>query len=436
MISESAVFQALLEQREEVKNFKLHSLCSRFEEQFFEWDSSMAQVVIGVRRSGKSTLCHKVLLEHGVNYGYIDFNDDRLASVKTEDLNVLLGVVYQLYGTDINYLFLDELQDVEGWHLFVNRLLRQGMHIFLTGSNARLLSSELSTYLTGRYNEIRLFPFSFNEVCNYKQIDVKSKTTKADAERKSLFSTYLVEGGFPELSSIRQQQNKRVYIESLIEIIITKDVAKRFKIRNIEGLRRIAHHLINNNCQEIITEQLSEVSNIASPTTLQKYVSYLSQAFLIQPIHKYSYKSRERISKTKSYVIDLGIIANRDNALVGNDLGWRLESAVYIELLRRFHSMADDIYYYKPTTRSKEVDFVVCRQSRVLELIQVAYSLNDEKTLNRELSSLLQASRSLNCTNLTLITLDASRDYHQADITIHICNAVEWFLLPSRQNNL
>lgn len=159
----------------------------------------MAQVVIGVRRSGKSTLCHKVLLEHGIRYGYVNLDDDRLLGMKAEDLNTVLSCVYQLYGTDIPYLFLDEIQDVDGWHLFVNRLLRSKMRIFVTGSNAKLLSSELATHLTGRYNEIRLFPFSLAEYCTFHQIDTSSITTKADASRKSAFKDYIVTGGFPEL---------------------------------------------------------------------------------------------------------------------------------------------------------------------------------------------------------------------------------------------
>ena len=124
-----------------------------------------------MRRSGKSTLCHKVLLEHVIRYGYVNLDDDRLlGGIKAEDLNTVLSCVYQLYGTDIPYLFLDEIQDVDGWHLFVNRLLRSKMKIFVTGSNAKLLSSELATHLTGRYNEIGLFPFSFAEYCTFHQI--------------------------------------------------------------------------------------------------------------------------------------------------------------------------------------------------------------------------------------------------------------------------
>ncbi len=192
-------YDELAEQKEYVEGYDPKRWVARSEESLFEFDSPLAQVIIGVRRSGKSTLCHKVLLEHGVRYGYANFDDDRLANLQTEDLNTVLSCIYQIYGTDIQYVFLDEIQDVEGWHLFVNRLLRSNLHIVVTGSNAKLLSGELATHLTGRYNEIRLFPFSFREYCVYHRVDTTGLTTKAEAERKRAFIEYITNGGFPEM---------------------------------------------------------------------------------------------------------------------------------------------------------------------------------------------------------------------------------------------
>lgn len=177
-MDEKLILQVLAEQKEYVENYQPSKWVDRNEERLFEFDSTLAQVIIGVRRSGKSTLCHKVLLEHQVKYGYANFDDDRLAKLRVEDLNTVLSCIYQIYGTDIKYIFLDEVQDVEGWHLFVNRLLRTNLHVVVTGSNAKLLSGELATHLTGRYNEIHLFPFSFREYCNYHQLDTKGITTR------------------------------------------------------------------------------------------------------------------------------------------------------------------------------------------------------------------------------------------------------------------
>lgn len=424
MMNEKIILQVLTEQQEEIKGYRPQKWVTRKEESLFEFDTNMAQVVIGVRRSGKSTICHKVLLERGIKYGYVNLDDDRLANMQVEDLNTMLSCIYQIYGTDIPYLVLDEIQNVDGWYLFVNRLLRTSLKIFVTGSNAKLLSGELATHLTGRYNEIHLYPFSFSEYCRYHKIDTESITTKADAERKRAFMDYIHDGGFPEMQGLR---NKKAYVQSLIEAILRKDIQKRFKIRDIESLRKLAHHLINNVCQEVKFDELSEILGIADKTA-KKYVDYLSQAFLVQMLTRHSFKSKERIRNQKAYIVDSGLQGNRDNALAPENMGWRLENVVYIELLRRCAHLYQDVYYYKPTPRAKEIDFVVCDQNKVVELIQVAYEIDNQKSFERETSSLVKASDALSCNNLTLIAFSDTRDVEVNDKTIHIISALDWLL--------
>lgn len=424
MVSEKIILQVLAEQKEELSNYRTQNWISRKEESLFEFDSTLAQVVIGVRRSGKSTLCHKALQGQGIKYAYVNLDDDRLARLQTEDLNTVLSCVYQLYGTDISYLFLDEIQNVDGWYLFVNRLLRTDMHVFVTGSNAKLLSGELATHLTGRYNEIRLFPFSFSEYCLYHKVDVAGITTKAEAERKIAFMNYINEGGFPEMQGMR---NKRAYVKSLIEAILQKDIQKRFKIRNIDSIRKIANHLIDNSCLEMNYGELSKVFGL-SDKTIQKYISYLQQAFLIQSLAKHSYKSMERICGSKAYIVDLGLQNNRENALAAENIGWRLENIVFIELLRRCSNEYLDVYYYKPGPKDKEVDFVVCDKSKSLELIQVAYDIDSPKAFKRETSALVAASAPLRCEQLTLIAFAETRDVEIDGKTIHIKSAIDWLL--------
>ncbi len=426
MVEEKIILQVLSEQQEYVQNYNPQKWVGRFEESLFELNSPLAQVVIGVRRSGKSTLCHKVLLENHLKYGYANFDDDRLAKLQTEDLNTVLSCIYQVYGTDIEYIFLDEIQNVEGWHLFVNRLLRSQLHVIVTGSNAKLLSGELATHLTGRYNEIHLFPFSFYEYCQFHHIELARITTKADAERKRAFMDYVANGGFPELQNLR---NKRGYVQSLMEAIVTKDIKRRFNIRNVDALRKIANHLINNVCQEINYDDLAKTLGL-SDVTIKKYVDYLRQAFLIQLLTKHSFKSRERMRKAKAYIVDPGLQNNRDNSFVPGNIGWRLENVIYIELLRRCSNNFFDIYYYKETPRSKEVDFVVCNQDRAVELIQVAYDIEAKKTFKRETNSLLSASATLRCDKLTLIAFTQTRNYEAGGKCIHIVSAIEWLLRP------
>lgn len=424
MTNEKIIQQVLTEQQEYVSNYNTKMWVNRKEENLFEFDSSLAQVVIGVRRSGKSTICHKVLSEKSIKYAYINFDDDRLANITAEDLNNVLSCIYQIYGTNIKYIFFDEIQNVDGWHLFVNRLLRNNMHIFITGSNAKLLSGELATHLTGRYNEIHLFPFSFAEYCIFNKIDMHSITTKADANRKRAFMEYINIGGFPEMQTLR---NKRGYVQSLIEAIVTKDIQKRFNIRNVDALRKTTHHLINNACQEVNYKQIAKLLGLTDNTT-KKYVDYLRQAFLIQILTKYSYKSKERIRNTKAYIVDSGLQNNRENSFAPENIGWRLENVVYIELLRRCANNFLDIYYYKSNPRAKEVDFVICNQNKAIKLIQVAYDIDNEKTFNREINALINASIELNCDNLYLIAFSNTQNIELHGKTIHIVSAIEWLL--------
>ncbi len=373
MIDVDVILQVLEEQRE--------LWVRRSEEQFFEFDSQLAQVVIGVRRSGKSTLCHKVLKERGVAYAYVSFDDDRLVGMQTNELNTLLRCLYQIYGVEIQYVFFDEIQNVEGWHIFVNRLLRSGLRVFITGSNAKLLSGELATHLTGRYNEIRLFPFSFAEYCAYHNIDTKSITTKADAIRRNAFMQYINDGGFPEVQALN---NKRGYMQSLLDAVLQKDIQQRFRIRNVDILRKTTYQLISTPCQCINYDELSEIFTV-SDKTLRNYVDYLRQAFLVQLLPKFSFKSKERIVGEKTYLVDTGLENNRDYSMAAENSGWRLENVIYIELLRRCSNKYLDVYYYKPTTNSKEIDFVVCNQNKPQELIQVAYDISQKHSTGRSL---------------------------------------------------
>lgn len=426
MVSENTIIQVLAEQKEEAEGYLSKNWVDRREECLFEFDSSMAQIVIGVRRSGKSTLCHKVLRDRGVRYAYVNLDDDRLAELQTADLNTVLSCVYQLYGSDVPYLFLDEIQNVDGWYLFVNRLLRTNMHIFITGSNAKLLSGELATHLTGRYNEIRLFPFSFAEYCQYHSVDTKGVTTKADAERKRAFLDYIRDGGFPEMQNLR---NKRGYVESLMEAIVLKDIQTRFRIRNIDALRKIAHHLISNSCQEVNYDELSKLLGL-SDKTVQRYVSYLQQTFLVCQLMRHSLKSKERMRGAKSYCIDPGLLNNRENSMAAENIGWRLENAVFVELLRRCANDYLDIYYYRPIAKGKEVDFVVCDKNRAQMLVQVSYDIDAPKTFKRETSALAAAASALDCENLLLIAFAESRDVEIEGRTIHIRSAIDWMLAP------
>jgi len=411
--------QVLLDQQKEKNGILLESLTPRREEVYFDLNSQLAQIVIGVRRSGKSTICHKILKQSNINYAYVNFDDERLYNLKTEDLNAVLEALYMVYG-DFKYLFCDEIQNIPSWFLFVNRLLRQKIRLIITGSNAKLLSSELSTHLTGRYNQIELFPFSFSEILEYKNIPADDDSTLGIARRKFAFEEYMSQGGFPELFEVK---NKKVYIRNLFSSIIERDIKQRFSVRYSESLRKMADYLTDTPCSEINYKSLAKQFSFGSAHTAENYVSYLRQAYLLIGLRKFSFKSRERIRNEKNYVIDTALISTAKEGFSEQNFGWRLENIVCIELFRRRNQTLNDVYYHK---NGYEVDFVLVSDSKVIELIQVSVDISAQKTFNREVNALLRAAEELHCSNLTLITLNENRIYTTDKQLINIVSILKW----------
>ncbi len=396
---EKRILESVLsDQAEELARKKSKWFCQRKEEDQIDLESPQAQVVIGVRRSGKSTLCYNVLTRKKLKFAYVNFDDERLINLKSEDLNDILEVLYKIYG-DFQYLFLDEIQNIPEWYLFVNRLLRRQIHILITGSNAKLLSGELATHLTGRHHTISLYPFSFSEYCMWKQVDMHSMSTRAVAARRAAFDDYLKQGGFPELQAVK---NDRDYINNLVENILKRDIEQRFKVVHVSSFEQMVQHLLNVAPTIIVDKSLQELFGFKSRHTAKNYVDYLKQAYLLVGLHKYSSKSRQRVIGEKVYPIDVALMNKRVDSFAQENLGWRLETIVYLELLRRYRSQGWDIYYY--SDRSGECDFVVCNGSEAVLAIQVAYDISSEKTRKREISGLLLAAQKTGCKNLLLLT--------------------------------
>ena len=417
----SDIEKVLLEQQDELEALEGEVLIHRPEEDLINLKSKLAQVVIGVRRSGKSTLCFNALRKAGVHYAYANFDDERLEELKTNDLDNVLQTLYKIYGK-FDYLFLDEIQNIDGWPLFVNRLLRQRIHILITGSNAKLLSSELATHLTGRHHKIELFPFSFKDWCSIKGVEYTRLTTKNKGLLSKAYDEYFHQGGFPEL--ISGEENPREYISTLIDNIISQDIKKRYKIRNIDALKRLTHHILNETPALIIKDTLQNIIGIKSERTLGNYLMYLNQTYLISTISKYSSRSRERARNEKSYAIDVAFMDKRDNAFSGENLGWRLETIVYLELLRRKAGTDNDIYYYQG--RSAETDFVVCDGNKTLAVYQVSYDISNEKTRKREIKGCIAGAKATKCDNIFLITDHESDIIEEDGYTIQVVPIWEW----------
>lgn len=388
----------LTDQQEELEARCKDYLCHREEEKLIDLKSPQAQVVIGVRRSGKSTLCFQALESADVKYAYADFDDERLQGIDAGQLNELLEVLYKIYG-DFEYLFLDEIQDVDGWHLFVNRMLRKKMHVVITGSNAKLLSSELATHLAGRAKEIHLYPFSFAEYCAMKGIDTERQSTKAEGIRRAAFDEYMRHGGFPELLSI---SDKRAYVSALVDNILKRDIEQRYNISYKAAFEQLAQHLLNVSPTSIVTTDLADTFHIKSEHTVKNYLAYLRQAFILIGIRKYTAKSKVRVTQEKVYAVDVALMNQRADAFAGDNLGWRLKTVVLLHLMKRCKQNGWDLYYLKE--RSGECDFIVCSGKTVMQAIQVSYDTAAEKTRKREINGLLLANRRTQCEDLLLLT--------------------------------
>lgn len=412
----------LLEQKEEFLINLNEQWCYRPEEELVDLDSKLAQVIIGIRRSGKSTLCFNVIKKSGEKFAYVNFDDERFANITSDDLNSILECLYKIYG-DFNHLFIDEIQNIDEWFLFINRLLRTGMHVLMTGSNAKLLSGELATHLTGRHMKVELFPFSFSEYCDYKKHSIAHGTTKEKGLLQGAFDEYLHDGGFPELLN---EKRKQTYINTLVDSIVKKDIEQRYSVKYKAAFENITNHLLNNAPSKINYSDLQNQFGLKSDHTAENYVNYSKNAYLICGLHKYSAKSKIRIRDEKAYAVDVALMNNRENAFAGENLGWRLETIVYIELLRRYRPLECDIYYYDET--AGEADFVVCRGNSVLQIIQVSYDISNPKTFKREVKGLLLASGKTGCNNLLLITDSEERSITVDGKDIAIVPAYSWLV--------
>ena len=407
---------ALLDQKEELEALRNKSFSYREEERMINLESSLAQVVIGVRRSGKSTLCFNALERSKVSYAYVNFDDENLIDLSVKDMNNVLQVLYSIYG-DFTHLFFDEIQNIEGWHLFVNRMLRKGIHVLLTGSNSKLLSGELASHLTGRHHTIELLPFSFKDWCSYNGIAMAPLTTKNKGLLMGAFDKYLHQGGFPELLVEPDHTN---YIESLFHDIITQDIRKRFKVKYIDSLERLARHLLNISPAVIVKDKLQKQFGFKSHHTLGNYLSYLTQTYLLCKVSKYSSKSKERSVAEKVYAIDVAFMNKRENAFAGDNLGWRLETVVYLELRRRIKTAEEDIYYFD--NGNTEADFIVCSGSKVMGIYQVAYDIENPRTRRREINGAVAAAKHTKCSNVFILT-----DHHSETI---VSNGIEIKAMP------
>lgn len=370
-------------------------------------NKNIIKVISGIRRCGKSTILQQIiqdLKEDGIkdeNIILINFELRRYFHIKTiTQLDELINDLVK-NKSEKNYLLFDEIQEVENWEKLINSYLaEENYDIYITGSNAKLLSGELSTYLTGRFVEIRIYPFSFLEFLDYKKIDYER------FDKEELFKEYLKYGGMP--SALEFQENEKIqYLTDLYNSIILKDIVKRNEIRDIDLLDRIIQYVMANIGQTFsansIVKYLKKNKVSVSVNTIYNYLSYIEEACLINKVKRENIIGKKILNHSeKFYLVDQGF----REAIYGNnekDIGQTLENIVYIELLRRGYNVTIGKF------RDKELDFV-CKKGEKIIYIQVSYILSENNTVQREFEPLLKIQDNYPKYVITMDRFDRSQD--------------------------
>ncbi len=335
-------------------------------------------IVSGIRRCGKSTLL-KNNRDKSNSY-YVNFDDDRFFHFQITDFQKMLELLQELYG-EKNIFYFDEIQNIVGWERFVRRLRDTNKKVYISGSNAEMLSRELGTHLTGRYIQLDLFPFSFKEFLKFKneKFDLNKLTSAKKIKLKRLFNEYLKLGGFPEYLKNKKQE----YLRDLYQSILYKDIITRYKITE-KALKEVTFFVTSNIGKEISFNQLKKLTGFSSATTIKEYFEYLKNSYLVFLINRYDSSLKKQIySNKKAYFIDVAL-ANIIGFRTSKDKGRLIENIVFLQLKRK----NKEIYFHK---NKKECDFLIKKGIKIIQAIQVTQTLQNEETKKREIEGLLEA---------------------------------------------
>lgn len=383
-------------------------------------DNPMIKLITGPRRIGKST--YALLMLQGKSFAYLNFDDNLLLSAWDEELVMrTLDEVYPNY----EFLLLDEVQNLKDWDVWVSKLYRRGKNLVITGSNAKMLSSEMATVLTGRYLQVEMLPFSLTETIEWKGANINSISNAKQAEAVAIADDYLRNGGYPE--TIDMRSITRNYLSTLFDSIIWKDVAKRHNIRNITDLNNIALYLLSSFCNPLSANDIAKELSMTSVTTTRKFMDYLHEPYLFYYLPRFNNKLKlMKKAASKVYVIDNGFVAAKAFNLSEN-LGRLLENEVFVELLRQGYQVETSLFYYR-SRNNREVDFVTRQGTHINQLIQVCYDMTSPKTEKREVNSLIECARELKCNNLLIITNNEEREIHTDGYNIKVIPFIKYGL--------
>lgn len=364
-------------------------------------NSSLIKLITGPRRVGKST--QALLMLRDKNFAYLNF--DNYSLLEAWDANLVMRMLDDVYP-GYEYILLDEVQNLDGWDLWVSELYRLGKNLVITGSNARMLSSEMATVLTGKYLQVEMLPFSLEEFFDWNKLDLHMLKPEDITNSFVLTDDYLRNGGYPEVVASRQLT--RSYLDTLFDSIIWKDVAKRHNVRNVTDLNNLAMYLVSNFCNPVSANDLTTELGFSSVNTTKKYMDYLHEPYLFYYLSRYNNKlTLMKKAPRKVYVVDNGFVASKAFS-VSDNLGRLLENQVFIELVRRGYDVERTMFYYR-SRNDKEVDFVLRKGAHTERLVQVCYDMRNPKTEKREVDSIVECAGELKCDNLVIVTNNDKR---------------------------
>lgn len=386
-------------------------------------------VLVGVRRSGKSyMLYHQIqqLLREGKQWSdmlYLNFEDERLENFTAEDFNHLLECHQEMYGKR-PMLFLDEIQNIDHWEKFARRMADANYTIYITGSNAKMLSGEINTTLGGRFLTHEVYPYSFKEYANVHRVALSENEllfTEGRSAAVKCFNEYLHDGGLPASALMPVKRN---YLSSVFQKIYLGDIIARNKITNVTGIRVLIRKIAESVCRPIsfnrINNLLSSVGGKLSLATTIKYVEYCEDAWLLLRLKNYASCLADKESNCKYYFIDNGIL---NLFLIDKDT-MLLENMVALQLFRIYGHDADNerVFFYND---NYEVDFYMPDEELA---IQVCYSLRDEETLSREMEALKKLPKRLACRRRIILTFDEETSFTDQHGIIEVIPVWKWML--------
>lgn len=364
-----------------------------------------ASIITGMRRVGKSTLLRQIAKYRDYkNVLYLNFDDIRLSAFDKDDFVRLYN---EILDSTAHELFFDEIQLIAGWEMFIHQLLRENYVVYISGSNAAMLSTDLGTHLTGRHISSELFPFSYQEFLTFLK---KKRSTDT-------FFDYLLTGGIPEYVKTREYK----ILSSLLDDVLVRDIAVNKGVKNVMALRQLAVYLLTNTSRLFSANKLTAVCGVNSATTVLEYISYMKDAYLLDSIGMYnnSLQATARNPK-KVYAYDTGLV-NSLSMSKSPDYGRLLENLVFIRLRHDYDT--SHIFYGQG---NGECDFITTdNENKSVDAIQVCYDLNDDN-FKREMNGLEEAMKTLGLVKGTLITLNEKDSFDTETGHVDVVKAMDW----------